>query len=95
MTESALPTAAQSAPCAVWLWAEILAFRWLPEGRAVARVRYVHADRNDTPPQAWSADVIARIADMPVSRLPELLPWGWHPQKRQGQGCQTTALAEG
>ncbi|MGY6535497.1 MAG: transposase domain-containing protein, partial [Pararhodobacter sp.] len=27
--------------------------------------------------QAWLADVIARISDMPVSRLPELLPWNW------------------
>lgn len=28
-------------------------------------------------PQAWLADVIARISDLPVSRLPELLPWHW------------------
>ncbi|WP_328592221.1 hypothetical protein, partial [Thalassovita litoralis] len=25
-------------------------------------------------PQAWLGDAIARISDMPVSRLPELLP---------------------
>jgi hypothetical protein len=29
-------------------------------------------------PQAWLADAIARISDMPVSRLPELLPWAWN-----------------
>lgn len=35
------------------------------------------AKLNDIDPQAWLADVIARISDMPVSRLPELLPWQW------------------
>jgi transposase len=28
-------------------------------------------------PQAWLADVLARIADIPQSELPELLPWHW------------------
>ncbi len=28
-------------------------------------------------PQAWLADAIARISDLPVSWLPELLPWNW------------------
>jgi hypothetical protein len=28
-------------------------------------------------PQPWLADVLARIADHPVSRLDELLPWNW------------------
>ncbi len=32
---------------------------------------------NDIDPQAWLADVLARIADHPVSRLDELLPWNW------------------
>ena len=32
---------------------------------------------NDVDPQAWLADVLARIADHPVSRLHELLPWIW------------------
>ena len=32
---------------------------------------------NDIDPQAWLADVLARIADHPVSRLHELLPWHW------------------
>jgi hypothetical protein len=32
---------------------------------------------NDIDPQAWLADVLARIADIPPSRLPELLPWEW------------------
>ena len=29
--------------------------------------------------KAWLADVLARIAAIPQSRLPELLPWNWQP----------------
>lgn len=32
---------------------------------------------NNVDPQAWLADVLARIADYSVSRLDELLPWNW------------------
>jgi transposase len=32
------------------------------------------AKLNDIDPQAWLADVLERIASLPVSRLPELLP---------------------
>jgi len=35
------------------------------------------AKLNDIDPQAWLADVIARISETPVSRLHELLPWNW------------------
>lgn len=31
-------------------------------------------------PQAWLADVLARIADTPQSQLSELLPWNWKAQ---------------
>ena len=34
---------------------------------------------NDVDPQAWLADVLARIADHPATRLDELLPWHWLP----------------
>ncbi len=37
----------------------------------------VTAKMNDIDPQAWLADVLARMPDLPVSRLPELLPWNW------------------
>ena len=37
------------------------------------------AKLNDVDPQAWLADVLARIADIPASRLDELLPWNWRP----------------
>ena len=35
------------------------------------------AKLNGIDPQAWLADAIARISDLPASRLPELLPWTW------------------
>jgi transposase len=37
----------------------------------------VSAKMNDIDPQAWLADVLARIADLPQNRLHELLPWNW------------------
>jgi transposase len=35
------------------------------------------AKLNNIDPQEWLADVLARIADIPQSRLSELLPWNW------------------
>jgi hypothetical protein len=37
------------------------------------------AKLNGIDPQALLADVLARIADLPLSRVPELLPWNWGP----------------
>jgi transposase len=37
----------------------------------------VTAKMNDVDPQAWLADVLARIATHPAHRLGELLPWTW------------------
>src|SRR5271165_420446 len=44
---------------------------------AVMATLITTAKLNDVDPQAWLADVLARIADHPQSRLPELLPWNW------------------
>lgn len=35
------------------------------------------AKLNDIDPRAWLANVVAGIADIPQSRLGELLPWNW------------------
>ncbi|MBA1344144.1 IS66 family transposase [Rhizobium sp. WYCCWR 11146] len=37
------------------------------------------AKLNDIDPQAWLADLLARIADTPISKLEQLLPWNWQP----------------
>ena len=39
------------------------------------------AKLNDIDPQAWLADVLARLPDHPAKRILELLPWNWRPQK--------------
>jgi len=35
------------------------------------------AKLNDVDPQAWLADVLARLPDHPTKRIDELLPWAW------------------
>ena len=37
----------------------------------------VTAKMNGIDPQAWLADVLARIAEHPARKLDELLPWNW------------------
>ena len=41
------------------------------------------AKLNDVDPQAWLADVLDRIADLPQTRLQELLPWSWKADRQQ------------
>jgi transposase len=44
---------------------------------------------NDVDPQAWLADVLARLPDHPASRVAELLPWNW----KTAQQLKTAAAA--
>ena len=37
---------------------------------------------NDVDPQAWLADVLARIAEHPARQLDQLMPWNWQPAQR-------------
>jgi transposase len=39
------------------------------------------AKLNGVDPQAWLADVLARIADHPARQLADLLPWNWQPRR--------------
>ncbi len=43
------------------------------------------AKMNDVDPQAWLADVLARIAEHPAHRLDDLLPWNWCPREARVQ----------
>ena len=47
----------------------------------------VTAKMNEVDPQAWLADVLARIAETPQNRLPELLPWNWKTKNQQSQAA--------
>ena len=49
----------------------------------------ITAKLNGVDPRAWLADVLARIANHPASRLHELLPWNW----RKAQETVTAAEA--
>jgi transposase len=46
---------------------------------AVMATLIMTAKLNDIDPQAWLADVLARIAAHPAHRLDDLLPWNWRP----------------
>jgi hypothetical protein len=46
---------------------------------AVVATLITTAKMNDVDPQAWLADVLARIAEHPANRLDDLLPWNWRP----------------
>jgi len=43
----------------------------------------VTAKLNDVDPQVWLADVLARIAELPHTRVHELLPWNWKAARTQ------------
>ena len=44
---------------------------------AVMATLIATAKLNDVDPQAWLADVLARVNDHAIHRLGELLPWNW------------------
>ncbi len=41
------------------------------------RRQETRCDPDGGDPQAWLADVLARIADTPQTKLANLLPWNW------------------
>jgi transposase len=60
------------------------------ERAAVMFTLTMTAKLNEVDPQAWLADVFARIAAIPQTRLHELLPWNW---KRLNEAPAAAAAA--
>lgn len=52
--------------------------------RAAAIYTLIQTARlNDLDPQAWLADVLARLHDHPAKRIGELMPWNWKRERAQ------------
>ncbi|MER8550516.1 IS66 family transposase [Mesorhizobium sp. M1169] len=47
----------------------------------------VSAKMNDIDPQAWLADILARIAAHPAHRIDDLLPWNWRSAQLRTQSA--------
>ena len=62
-------------PCA-----EVAGFDEGGRRAAVIYTLIATAELNDIDPQAWLADVLARLPDHPARRIHQLLPWNWRPQ---------------
>ena len=70
-------------------------FAWSERGGQRAASMYSligTAKLNGIDPKAWLADVIARISEMPVSRLHELVRWIWNTETPPSQGSLTAAF---
>jgi hypothetical protein len=57
------------------------------QGAALMYTLIETAKMNDVDPEAWLADVISRIADHPINRIDELLPWNWRPPATTSQAA--------
>jgi transposase len=55
---------------------------------AVMSTLIMTARLNDIDPKAWLADVFARIAEIPQTRLHELLPWEWKQRAQNPDAAQ-------
>jgi transposase len=49
---------------------------------AIMLTLIITARLNDIDPKAWLADILTRIADLPATRLQELLPWEWKARRQ-------------
>jgi len=47
----------------------------------------VSAKLSGVDPQAWLADVLARIADHPAHQIDQLLPWNWRHTAQQASAA--------
>ena len=58
-------------------WTDLLEPKWKGKVSTGHPAFSGYAKLNAVDPQAWLADVLARIAGYPASRIDELLPWNW------------------
>ena len=88
---SACPTTPPSARCAaVAVGRKNWTFAGSDEGgrRAAAIYTLIEtAKLNDIDPQAWLADVLARLPDHPAKRIDDLLPWNWRPHRAAAEAA--------
>ena len=59
-------------------------------GGSAATIAYTlieTAKLNGVDPQAWLADILGRIADHPINKVDELLPWNWRPCAAAEEGA--------
>jgi len=74
-----------NAPCGFALGRKSWLFAGSERGadRAAVMVTLIMtAKLNDIDPQAWLANVLARIAAQPANKLDQLLPWNWSADAR-------------
>lgn len=86
-------TAAERALRGIALGRKSWLFAGSDRGGCRAAVMYsliVTCKMNNVDPQAWLADVLARIASHPASQLDERLPWNW---KANHNASQSTKAA--
>src|SRR5580693_8581011 len=73
-------------------------FAGLERGAERAAIMYTliqTAKLNEIDPQAWLADTLSKIAEMPQTRLGKLLPWNWMSDRRPRTAAQLRPSAEG
>jgi hypothetical protein len=76
MTNNAAERALRGVACGRKAW--LFAGSERGADRAAVMLTLIMTARlNDVDPKAWLADVLAHIADLPASRLHEMLPWEW------------------
>ena len=76
MTNNAAERALRGVACGRKSWLSAGSDRGADRAAAL-RTLIMTARLNDIDPKAWLADVLTRIADLPASRLHQLLPWEW------------------
>jgi hypothetical protein len=71
-----------SPPSNAIIWSFRMEAVYGDNGRCAAAIYTLIATAklNNVDPQAWLADVLARLPDHPAKRIHELLPWNWRPQ---------------